>query len=617
MKKPTILCLVTALAMMSASVLAADPITLELDPVFDNYNPSFGCFPVAVTLTNTGPNATGVVRVSSSNSSFDYPVELPTGAKKRIVTYGRADYSGLNFQLITNRGNIIQPYQPQSGFVDTSEQAIAVVGDVSGQMSYLRGKSIAGGRSMQDVYTRPALAPDRSVGYSGIGAVVLADGTERLSNEQVRALKLYALMGGTLVFVGGASPAAVRDARWAEVMPARNLHPVTQYGSSAISKMGGQPLKGEITFSVGDALEGTTVVKDGEVPLTYERPFGLGRVMLYSFDPFEAPLEGYGGMAAVVMSTLNPADQSRVRNYLQAYMTESQNPGRSTVPPGMHVPSVREDPFSMELPPSGKVFGLLFLYALLVVPVNFLVLRKLNRGEMAWFTAPIISVGFAGLLFASARSLYVANLSSASQGVLVMQEGMGEGAFLGTTQLFIPQGGTYDLKMSGVDSLGMIEQQAYEAWGRQNQTNTAELQPIDVGEVRVPAMHAANLAFREIYYRQIVPTKDWFSVRRLTDGRYEVKNDSPYTLRSASLSRRYASKRMGDLAPGKKVEVSFENGGTNGVYGPRDVRNFTGPGGAIALSGSLPDFRPGPQIGQEVGSRKMIDAVFFASGDER
>ena len=50
---------------------------------------------------------------------------------------------------------------------------------------------------------------------------------------------------------------------------------------------------------------------------------------------------------------------------------------------------------SLALPPIGGLLILLFGYILLVGPLNYLLLRRLDRREWAWVTMPLLVVGFA------------------------------------------------------------------------------------------------------------------------------------------------------------------------------------------------------------------------------
>ena len=50
---------------------------------------------------------------------------------------------------------------------------------------------------------------------------------------------------------------------------------------------------------------------------------------------------------------------------------------------------------SLALPPVGGMIGLLGLYILLIGPINYLVLKRLDKREWAWVTMPILILAFA------------------------------------------------------------------------------------------------------------------------------------------------------------------------------------------------------------------------------
>ena len=49
---------------------------------------------------------------------------------------------------------------------------------------------------------------------------------------------------------------------------------------------------------------------------------------------------------------------------------------------------------SLALPPIGGLLVLLFGYIVLIGPINYLVLRRLDRREWAWVTMPVLIVVF-------------------------------------------------------------------------------------------------------------------------------------------------------------------------------------------------------------------------------
>ncbi len=598
-----------------------------------------GTVPVLVELSNDGPNARGMVRLSAEDFRMDYPVELPRGARKQFIAYPRLGYNGLQASLLTNRGTATLPAWRNGSAVFGGGESMLLIGDSPGEMAFLRSKEQSAGRSgpsVSDAYVKPELAPPRPVGYEGIHAVVLGAGAERMSAEAVRALTLYTLTGGTVVFVGGASSPVLADPRWAPLFPARNLRVRTLLGSARLSKMARVPLRETLSVTTGTPAPGATARKEQGVALTIERPFGLGRAVLLAYNPFEPPLSTWAGRRKAF---LVPAGSGKMKG--QAYLNSiSQEQDASTVshggsmpppPPVGGSPAIPyrqpDDPFNTTLPPASKVFLVLASYFIVVVPLNFLVLRKLRRGELAWLTAPIISLGFAGILFASASGLYSAKLSTATRGVLMVHEGIDEGIFVGRTQMFFPRGGRYDLRLEDVDSLGLANADDFYNGGfsRRNQ-DTAQLDPIDTGEIEAPAMRASSLAFRQLYFRQKVAAGNWFRVdvgeRKGDEVRVTVTNSSPHVLREAGVyvgSRRTPIK---DLRPGERASVQalakqLPPGAVQRYdeYAPAPLPNSPG---SVAVMGSLEGFRPGPRIGQEVASRRrVLVAVFDDEGVSR
>jgi len=314
------------------------------------------------------------------------------------------------------------------------------------------------------------------------------------------------------------------------------------------------------------------------------------------------------GVKTMISTTMVPAGYG-------APVAYAGGPPLGTAPAGGYDTS---DPFSTTLPPTSKVFTLLGAYFVVVVPLNFLILRKFKRGELAWFTAPIISLGFAGALFASAGDLYSAKMSSAAQGLLVGQEGIADGMFIGKSQLFVPRAGSYDLKMKGVDSLGILSASRDFYGGRGQEEDTSDLNPQDTGEITIPEMHANNLAFREIAYRQRVPVSDWFSIEFRKDGKNKgvatVRNTGPYVLDHASVVTGGAEVPLtAPLQPGEsKIVTVIPQPDTGANSGESDLKVLLNRNRGAALTGSIVGLQPGPQLGKPVQGRTAIQMILFA-----
>ena len=627
-----VLCLVTGMA------FASDPISMEIYPALDGFAPNVGTIPVAVELRNDGPDARGVLEVSGTQFDMHYPIELPRGSQKRLLTYPTIDYGGARYLLLLDRGRLLKNFEapPSRG---SGTQTVLQIGDSPGDMAFLRTESVTStgnGDSSQresnllkDAYVKPQEAPDRPVGYANLCAVILGAGSERLSDEQVLALKTFSLTGGTLVFVGGASSPILSDPRWQDCLPATGFHAVNLRRSETLENLGGEKVP-ETSVMSGTPIPGALSRKDGDVLITAERPFGIGKILYLAFNPFELPLSRWDGRSHAVSTAIRVVDSVQSAAVLQNYGNSTLPPGTwaggsgsviaGAVPPPSYssmasIPgSPIQDPFSMTLPSPDRVFTILGAYFLVVIPLNFLVLRKLRRGELAWITAPIISLGFAGFFFASAQDLYSAKMSTAAEGIIVAQEGMPYGIFVGDSKMFIPSSGTYDLKMKGVDSLGIVQTDNAYRGSRQNESN---LNPQDTGEITIPEMHANNLAFRQIDYRQRVPVTDWYSIEFQRTGshkgRCHVRNTGAYPLTNAIVVVGAAQIPIGELRPGDSKTINVDvSKGPNLQTNEFELFGIWSRLHAVALFGYVKDYRPGPQIGKQVENRTTIRVALVA-----
>lgn len=617
---------------LAASVFA-DPrdFAVNVKPIFESTF-SWPNAPVAVEIENKGPDAVGQILATSEEQSTRYPIELPTGAKKRVITYPSNSAYGMAPELFldTNQGRFQIPFTAKGSYAYGNTSLIALISDNAGELSFIRAADNTPNNQQSmygDAYCVPEDAPDRPVGYQGLSAIVLGEGCDRISDSAVRAIQSYATTGGTVIFVGGASARVLSDPRWAGFLPGSDFKTANIAKSKVLAAIGKQDVPDSMTVAAGRAESFAKVQRDGQVPIILERGYGLGRVVVFAFNPFEDPVSRWSGRKRLFAQFARSVDYQRASQFLTQFdATSTYNPydysyGGATAggPGGSYYQSDRSDPFSVELPGVSKVFWILAAFFVSVVPINFFVLRKLGKGEWAWVTAPVISLTFAGIFLNQASDLYSASLSTATKGALVVQQGGPEGIFVGSTQIFFPNGGTYDLKMENVDQLGSGSPNEY--YGRRPQTRT-QVNPVDTGVIRIPDLRAANLAFEEIGYRQRFTKFPGVQIQTHMIGnslvRLKIRNSTGSDLRNAALI--VAGRRYGvDLLQSggeKTMEVTS-------IPSPQDqqadfLEGLTVRQPVAVLVADINGLKAGPQIGNMVAGRsstRLIHVAPIGSGE--
>ncbi len=583
-------------------LLAAEPLYLGTDA------PS-RVQPFMLTVENRGPETSGVITVQTNEFSMRYPIDLPQGSRKRVIAYitGSGYFEG-KATLDTPRGN--------AGFIIESRavgssRCIAVITDTPGDLGFIRGQRIK--EPAVDVYLKPDMMPDRAAGYVGIIGVWLGDGSERMNDDAAAALQRYVTTGGTLFISGGASMPIMGDPRWQSLLPVTNARPRTV---QLDTQLWGMTVSGNCTLGVGSLASGArTLLEVSGAPFVVEKRHGLGRVVYLAANMTEGPAKQWLGREAF----LRKANAFTPMTPLTQLM-ESMNPdprGYGATGSAMYMPvSAPNNPFSARMPDTSTVVSILLLYFVIVVPINLIALRKLGKGELAWITAPIISLAFAAVFFKFSSGLYAANLSVATSGVLVTHQGDPSGTYLGHAQLFFPRGGRYDLGLEGVESVFTREQYT----GNPNQIATmASLGMHDDGQIRASQASVTNLAFREFSLMQKIQLGGDIKTRVVRkDGkieRVEVSNLTKYGLEQVGVILSGASYHLGTLKPGETksskvvgynpaefapglamtavTQASLKMTGTTvSVAKPNH-----GNGSLGAVTALMSGFRAGPQVG--------------------
>lgn len=617
------LMLLSATSAMPLCAMAADSdFAMLCEPVFEGLEASPLGAPLRITVANKGAGAQGAISISSENSQLRYPIQLPQGSTKSLVTYPTSNgWQALQISLVTDNGSVRQNYRPNE---PGGANFVVLVTDTPGLLSFVRkDKDVKENQIYKDVYGTPGALPDRSIGYDSVETVILGEGSERLSEPEVAALKEYVMKGGVLVFIGGAAAPILSDPRWGDLLPVTDPRTTVQSGLKMRDILPSAPAE-EVSLTVGTPHPtARTEAKAGTVPLVVSRGYGAGVVLFWAFNPFERPVSSWSGREALIRRTTVRNRATAIRSVAgisdtdpySSYYGASGGPfGGSGMPGAGYGPE--NDPFSAKMPPASQVIWVMIGYLIVVVPLNLLILRKLGKGEWAWGTTPVISLIFAGIYFSFAGNLYSAQLSTASTGAVVCDPRSGSAVFQGRSQIFFPRGGSYDLKLSGIQTV-RTPHEMYRMDGGLGSTSAA-MNAMDVGEIVAPSMRVSNLSFHQFEYEQRFDAQGWVSsaVRVGPDPKKitgYVENGSPHTWLAATVYYGKYFVYFGDIQPGQRVALESAVPGliqdsAPGSSTQESIRARLSRNGPM-LYATLDGFRPGPQLGKDVPRYKQIHLV--------
>ncbi|MGE7827015.1 DUF7408 domain-containing protein [Paenibacillus sp. NPDC093718] len=405
--------------------------------------------PLKLTLTSDRDiSGDVVVQIQNYNgfgfqTSYVQQVDLPKDTPKEVVIgIPGAVLNKDNNQILFYEGSYTKgkqiPFASGKNYVQASPYQgalIAVLSDDPDTMNFmnvLNGK----GNSVNVFPLKNASVPSDGMLLNGLDVIVINNfASDTLSEPQRKAITDWVNGGGTLILAGGAGYAKTA-APFADIAPVVADGTTTVHSLAELEKLGGKPLKldGAFTISTAKAVEGAQIgiEADGQ-PLFASKAYGQGSVQYAAYDLAMEPVSSWAGHP--------DAWASMLRNNLP--MMGAQN--------GMYYNSLMDSlnyvleyfP-SLKMPSFTLLLWMLIIYAVVVAPLLYYILKKADKREWAWFLIPIIAVIASGSVYVVGSSDKTRELAHTIN--LIELNGQGDAVKSTASAFFTPRSGNYALE---------------------------------------------------------------------------------------------------------------------------------------------------------------------------
>ncbi len=524
-------------------------ITMTAEAGFDGfYKPGFGV-PVQVNVANSGTAVTGELLIeigpTGNKNVYTSPISLPTQSEKRVTLYVHITSftSALTVELRDDKDRLIG--QATTGTLSQLADDDLLYGVVSpepGELEFL--ENVTGGHSSAavaflDLVDLPAVP----AAWNGLDVLVLNDvDTGQFTTTQLDALEGWVNTGGQLVVTGGPG--------WQKTAVAfTDLLPVTITGSEsvddlpALSQRAGEPFRdpGPYLVAASSLRQGELLVHQDGLPLLAVHRLGRGSVYFLALDPKLAPLLDWDGSERLW------SEISRRVPDLPVWGKGIQN-GYTA---GTAVSSLP----SLALPSVLNMTLFLFIYVIIIGPVNYLVLKRLNRRELAWATIPAIILFFSALAYVTGFQLKGNDTIVNQMSIIYGQTDSGQVRVQTLLGLYSPRRTTYDMTLPDSVLVRPFER----GFGRGGGNVATIRRGSDVTLERVRVDVSGTEVFIADHYR---PTPDVTGRAALDlDGsaiilNVTLQNNSDITLETATLLIGSTVIKVGDLAPGEVKTIA-------------------------------------------------------------
>lgn len=430
----------------------AQPLDIKIEHGFDGKMKDGKWVPVKMTISNPGDDVSGdlTIRTTGDNGKnivYAKHVDLPKQSTKIVwFTLPGKTFNANNNAVAFYAGSVEKgnPVPFSQGTVALETRPVApdtlLVGIAARDPDTLNFLSLLNQKGYQVQTTRLADGdfPWESAMLDGLDVIALNDTPgETLSPDQVKELVAWIERGGKLVLAGGAGYA--KTAQGLETVA-----PVAVNGTAAVPALAelvqatGRELSldSPLTVSKATVKTGYTLFSENGIPLVVNAPYGQGSVTYVAYDLAMQPVASWSG---------NPLLWERI---LFGSIAPSASGVRMGQQDGLWELNNALEIFPQLIPPAYGLLTLLFLaYAIVVAPALYVVLKKLDRREWAWFAIPAVAVVTSLIIYgigASGRGSTLAQTLAVSE-----LNGTGGGTRTAASSVFVPSGGDYRLEWAG------------------------------------------------------------------------------------------------------------------------------------------------------------------------
>lgn len=550
---PRLMALTSSLAILALLLLllpgpasAADGPAMTARALLQGHARAGSWFAIAVDLENAGPTVTGELRVTAgagSTTAFSTPVELATGSRKEYLLYALPPPFGGNLSVqLVDGDRVLGSVKVAIALHDQSQLLVGIVSDdparIIGRLDLLPNQR--SGLPPVVVPLTPTDLPERIQAWAPLDRLVWQDvDTASLTTGQLASLEGWVAGGGQLVIVGGSAGADVLSGLPDALLPYRPTG-VLDIDPSVLRPVLGELPGGATTMAAlaGELSRGRALATSGDRVVAADEAYGAGTVTLLGFDPTTSWIAQGGTLDAQLWRRLLPPRSGGAVGLADDQAIVS---ALATMP-------------SLALPPIAGLLVLLLGYIVLVGPVNYLVLRWLDRREWAWVTVPALIVVFAVGSFGIGGLLRGSNVILNEVSIVRGAPGTDRAVAQSYLGVFSPTRATFQLRVPG-DALlaGPMYGDPFGGSG------TSSLDVVEGDPSSVRDLQVGYGSMRTVRADSSTQAPTVSADLRLEGDRITgtIRNESDQPLTAPALVLGSSVTRLADVAPGASVDVSL------------------------------------------------------------
>ncbi|WP_404442208.1 hypothetical protein LG307_12165 [Sutcliffiella horikoshii] len=545
--------------------------------------------PIRIEVVNKGDAVKGDIVIFSSPTynmagSYVIPVELEAGGSKtlELAVKGTSDHMSYNYSGTKN--DFVSFYE---GGVEKGKE-VKVKGNANAQPRYIGDNRVVLGvlsnnhdavnflklvkyqnESMELLNIGGDNIPTESYGLEMFDILLVHDfPLATLTSQQQKAIKDWVNNGGSLMFdtkVGLSQDLG-------ELQEFQLLDPTNETSLLKLNKESSFP---DLPVFTGNLLyeETTVLTKDGDTPIALMMNAGTGTVTQIASN-LSSPLFG---------------EWSEINTWWGSVLQKVT----SKTPNSYKMPVMEE--LTHQLSPIGEAFpgsivsvplliGAFLLYLILVIPVLYIILKRTDKREQAWWIIPAVAIFTSVAVFSIGAKDRISGTQVNEASILILDNVTETASGYGVASILTNSGGDYKMETGENTNLFPMTYGYNEnfEWMK----NYAYVSSLSKG---------TEITFNDVEYwstRTSIGNVNSLPIGKIDhalsmkDGKVlgTISNQMQYELKDAFLLSGRDAKTLGDIKAGESVNLEYE------VAGGNIANALTAPSSASATK-AFPNFQ--------------------------
>lgn len=573
-KRLLLVIFVLAVLLLPSIYARADGPNIQMQAVvgFDGYYKIGQWIPISVDVENKGQDFNGQLQAicyqdQSSDVIFSTPAVIPAGSKKRLTLYGKIGMLQKSMDIRLVQGsNVIKAIKVDKlSPISPTSHMLGILTDDKAALNYWWGK-LPNEYIFSD-YEAVALAAerlsDRAEVLKNLSVLIINNyNTSTLSQRQLEAIDEWVKSGGVLIVGTGPNGYKVLSGINGIVhIKAGDINELADV--SKIETMAGQSLSADVKLQLMDikAPAGQIVLAQDDRGLVWIQPKGAGYIFVSAFDLGLSPFANWSGSKLfwdnLLMRAMDAQKSMQLRpNGANMFAFYGPDPYSS-------IQQALQSIKAMDLPSISNLILLLVAYMVIIGPLGYFALKKLDKREWMWFIVPISALAFAVIIYVLGYTAKGAEVVTNTITFVDMHDGSGASSARSYVGIFIPRRGDYTVEVDGNTLVSLGASQSVNAqWQASDDRQRTVKASVLQSQTNAMTLYDANVWTMQVFTLDgpMPPLGEIKADLAYCDGKITgmLLNNTGYALDEVVLFTPYGYQAIKDLASGQSKPVEFD-----------------------------------------------------------